>query len=215
MAIVYKTTLKPSKMELLSAWLPSRPWYQGTDSAPELVKAGGFRLDDPAGEVGLEFYVARHGAGERATAYHAPMTYQGAPLDGAGDALIGTTEHGVLGHRWVYDATRDPLFAVLVAALLRGEAEPMAASVNDTPDPTVRVGPYGGAGEADGFTASDDVDGTVVRIGAGERAIAVRVHRVLVPVTDPAPGPGQVSAPWRLDDDAQVRGVFLSAGPGE
>jgi len=36
-----------------------------------------------------------------------PLTYRGAPLDGAEDALVGTTEHGVLGRRWVYDGTRE------------------------------------------------------------------------------------------------------------
>ncbi|HEY1703136.1 MAG TPA: hypothetical protein VGG75_25830 [Trebonia sp.] len=44
MAIIYRTTLTPTKLELLTLWLPSRPWYQG--QAPDLVKAGGFRLDD-------------------------------------------------------------------------------------------------------------------------------------------------------------------------
>lgn len=206
MAILHKTTLTPTKMELLSGWLPSRPWYQGTGAAPEVVKAGAFRLDDPAGEVGIEFYVGRCGE----VAYHAPMTYRAAPLDGAEDALIGTMEHGVLGRRWVYDATRDPVFADRVAALLRGDAGPASGSVSDAPDPTVLVSPLdGAAGAAEGFTASDDADGTIVRIGA----MAVRVHRVLVPVAGEAVSPGQVSATWRLPGDTQARGIFLSAGP--
>ena len=44
------------------------------------------------------------------TTYVVPMTYRGAPLAGADEALIGTSEHGVLGRRWIYDgaATLSP-----------------------------------------------------------------------------------------------------------
>ena len=55
MSIIHRTTLTPTKMELLSGWLPARPWYVGMAGAADPVKAGGFRLDDPAGEVGIEF----------------------------------------------------------------------------------------------------------------------------------------------------------------
>ncbi|WP_242659159.1 hypothetical protein [Thermostaphylospora chromogena] len=27
MSVIHRTTLKPNKLELLTAWLPSRPWY--------------------------------------------------------------------------------------------------------------------------------------------------------------------------------------------
>jgi hypothetical protein len=219
-SIIHRTTLTPSKLELLTPWLPSRPWYREAGKAPELAKAGGFRLDDPAGEVGIEFMVVRCGDGDEAIAYHVPLTYRGAPLAGAEDALIGTAEHGVLGHRWFYDATRDPLFAAELAALLRGQAEPQAQSVNDTPDPTVLVTPVPGTDEmpagatvpqefpvSQDFTASDDTDGTLLRIGV----LAVRVHRALEPVDGTAPRPGQVTAAWRLPGDAQVRGLFVTA----
>lgn len=205
MSIVYRTTLTPSKTGLLSAWLPTRPWYRGP-AGPELVKAGGFRLDDPDGEVGIEFLVARV-AGE-AAAYLAPMTYRAAPLPGADDALIGTAEHGVLGKRWFYDGTRDPVLAAQLAALLHGTAEPQMQSVNDTPDPAVEVGLLPGpAVVSAGLAASDDRDGTVVQISAD---LSVRVHRRLEPA-DGGPRPGQVTAPWRPSDDAQARAVFVSA----
>ena len=29
MAVIHRTTLKPTKLELLTSWLPSRPWYRG------------------------------------------------------------------------------------------------------------------------------------------------------------------------------------------
>lgn len=207
MAVIYRTTLTPSKMELLSGWLPSRPWYEGAGEPPELVKAGGFRLDDPAGEVGIEFMVALDGT----VAYHAPLTYRGSPLDGAEDALIGTCEHGVLGRRWVYDGTRDPVLVTQLAALLHGRAEPQMQSVQDTPDPAVLVEPLPSAFEPpSGFTAADDADGTVIRTGTG--GLAVRVHRNLRPVTDAALRPGSVTTMWRPAGDTRVRGVFVTAG---
>lgn len=197
-------------MELLSGWLPSRPWFEAAGGSPDLVKAGGFRLDDPAGEVGLEFMVALDSGGERPVAYHVPLTYRGSPLDDAEDALIGTAEHGVLGLRWVYDGTRDPVLLTQLTALLHGGAEPQAQSITDTPDPTVLVEPLPGACEPPArFTASDDADGTVIRTGN----LTVRVHRVLRPVTGSAARPGSVTATWRPDGDTQVRGVFVSAEP--
>ena len=55
MAIVYpQATLTPSKRELMDAWLPTRPWFDGNaDRKP----VGSFRFDDPAGEVGLEGFL--------------------------------------------------------------------------------------------------------------------------------------------------------------
>ncbi len=50
-----------------------------------------------------------------------PLTYRGAPLDGADDFLIGTSEHSVLGTRWVYDGCIDPVWATTLAtAILTG-----------------------------------------------------------------------------------------------
>jgi hypothetical protein len=48
--------------------------------------------------------------------YQIPMTYRDAPLPGAEDHLIATAEHSVLGPRWIYDATVDPVW---VAELVR------------------------------------------------------------------------------------------------
>ena len=39
MAIIHKTTLTPSKLELLAEWLPAQPWYLYRGRAPELAKA--------------------------------------------------------------------------------------------------------------------------------------------------------------------------------
>jgi len=112
MAIIHRTTLRPGKLELLARWLPGQPWYRGGPE-PELAKAGGFRIDDPAGAVGIEFMLVTDTSGECPVTYLAPMTYRAAPFDGAGQGLIGTTEHGV--------ASRNPVEPGLDAGC-RGES---------------------------------------------------------------------------------------------
>lgn len=62
-AIIYGTTMNPGKLELLASWLPVQPWYLGTGRALELAKVGGFRLDDPQGEVGIEFMIVTDAGG--------------------------------------------------------------------------------------------------------------------------------------------------------
>ncbi|MFG1926974.1 1,4-alpha-glucan branching protein [Cryptosporangium sp. NPDC048952] len=134
MATVHNTTLTPTKLELLTVWLPRQPWYRGS-GAPELTKAGGFRLDDPAGEVGIELMVVVDAG--TSDAYFVPMTYRGAETDGD---LIGTMEHGVLGTRFAYDGATDPVLRAALTALIRGEVRPQAQSTSNTEDPTVHVG---------------------------------------------------------------------------
>lgn len=118
MAIIYDAELHPSKTELLIDWLPRQPWFSG--DATELVLLGAFRFDDPEDEVGMETHILR--VGERT--YQVPLTYRGAPLAGAEKYLIATMTHSVLGTRWVYDATADPVYvAELAAALLAGKPQ--------------------------------------------------------------------------------------------
>ncbi len=210
MSIIHRTTLTPTKMELLSTWLPTRPWYLGTAGTAEPVKVGGFRLDDPDGEVGIEFMVVTDGA----VTYHVPLTYRSSPLDGADDALVGTTEHGVLGKRWVYDGTRDPMLVGQLVALIQGGAVPQAQSETDAPDRTVQVHAVTDATLVPaGFTASEGPDGTLLRIEAGSGGeLAVTVSRVLR--DDAAPeqdGDGSVTAPWRRPDGSAARSVFATA----
>ena len=208
MGLIHHTTLKPTKLELLTEWLPTCPWYQGGADQPLLTKVGGFRLDDPAGEVGIEFMVAAEGS----TAYHVPLTYRGSPLEGMSDALIGTSEHGVLGLRWIYDGTRDPVLVRQLVALIQGEAEPQAQSQSDTPDPTVLSWPTpeGTLGVA-AFTVSDDAEGTMVSVSAAAGELALRLHRVPRPLTGDGAAPGAVSATWELADGTRARAVFATA----
>lgn len=65
------------------------------------------------------------------------MTYRGAPQQELAEALIGTSEHGVLGTRWFYDAAHDPVFIEQAARLLSGHTAPQDQNLSDTPDPTV------------------------------------------------------------------------------
>jgi hypothetical protein len=225
MAIIYKTTVIPSKLELLAAWLPAQPWYLDRGRAPELAKAGGFRLDDPEGEVGIEFMVVTDGSGDDAAAYLAPMTYRASALPGADGALIGTAEHGVLGRRWIYDGTRDPVFVSQLVALMHGAAEPQAQSIGDTPDPTVTVIPVvsGYATAVESEITGNGPSGTDLRIetadadGGRRGQLNVRLNRVLqvlqaegVAPNGAAEQPG-VSATWRLPGGARVRGTFATA----
>ncbi|MDQ1651477.1 MAG: hypothetical protein QOI35_677, partial [Cryptosporangiaceae bacterium] len=102
MAVLHRAELKPTKLELLAAWLPGRRWFDGPAAAIERVSS--FRFDDPAGAVGIETILVR--AGDRPV-YQVPLTYRDAPLAGADRWLLGTTDHSVLGQRWVYDGCGD------------------------------------------------------------------------------------------------------------
>ena len=113
MAILHqRATLTPTKLELAAAWLDR----QRLGGAGDVEMAGSYRFDDPDGEVGIEALLVRR-AGE---VFHLPVTYRGAPLDGAQAHLITTLEHTALGRRWVYDAAGDPVALGCYAAALAG-----------------------------------------------------------------------------------------------
>ncbi|MFJ6611241.1 1,4-alpha-glucan branching protein [Streptomyces sp. NPDC091289] len=196
MAAIHRTTMTPTKLELITGWLPKQSWYVGaagtSDPGPDLVKAGGFRLDDPDGEVGIEFMVVVDvAAAQEPVAYLVPLGYRGAALEGVSDeALIGASEHGVLGTRWVYDGAHDPVVLAQLSALLRGEATPQHQSLSDTLDPTVTV--YG----------------TGVDQGAD-----VRINRVLR-ASEPEQGAsGRLVAGWTRPDGTAVRGELAVVAP--
>ncbi|HLK02062.1 MAG TPA: 1,4-alpha-glucan branching protein [Streptosporangiaceae bacterium] len=185
MAVIHATTMSPSKLELLAGWLPRQSWYEEPADA-ELARAGGFRLDDPEGEVGIEFMVVRAAL----AAYLVPMTYRGAPLDGAEHALIGTSEHGILGTRWIYDGTQDPVLVAQFSALLAGTAEPQAQGQSDTADPTVHSVPARQPGAT---------------VGLRRALVATDEDTARELIKD-----GGLSATWVLSSGERVRGVFAS-----
>ncbi|WP_329100628.1 hypothetical protein OG792_18795 [Micromonospora sp. NBC_01699] len=122
MALLHRASLHPTKLELLAPWLPGRRWYRGSPGA-EIVRVAACRFDDPAGEVGIETLLVSAGD---SPAHQVPLTYRGAPLDGGERWLVGTTEHSVLGRRWVYDACGDPVYVAALASTIHtgaGQAE--------------------------------------------------------------------------------------------
>ncbi|MEU6226990.1 1,4-alpha-glucan branching protein [Streptomyces sp. NPDC047042] len=230
MAVIHHTTMTPTKLELLTAWLPTRPWYVGAAGEPELAKAGGFRLDDPEGEVGIEVMVVTDTSGERPVSYLVPLSYRSAPLDGAEQAVVGTSEHGVLGKRWIHDGTHDPVVVGQLLALAQGRAEAQAQSVSDAPDPSV-TGRFTGAGvstEVASLAVTDGVDGTDVVVEtvadedpASELTLRVTVTRVLpspqrqTPPVDPTSPRGEITAGWQLPDGSEHRAPFVLIGDAE
>jgi hypothetical protein len=176
MGLVYATaTLEPSKQDLLEAWLPSRPWASG---AASIEKVGEYRFDDPEGEVGIETIVWRTGDG---TLLQVPFTYRSAPLDEAEQHLVGTTDHSVLGPRWVYDGCADPVWAATVtAAILTGgtQAQMVIERGGETFDvpPRLPVRGSGSSGEAvPEISAVDSVvdSGPVTTVIAGPVTISL------------------------------------------
>lgn len=117
-AEIHDATLTPSKLELLAGWLPAQSWFTG--SADDLEQVAAYRFVDPDGEVGIETILVRSAG----VTYQVPLTYRGEPLVDDEDSLIGTTEHSVLGTRFVYDAVGDPVYLVeLLRVIHEGDTE--------------------------------------------------------------------------------------------
>jgi maltokinase len=152
MAIVHKgASLVPTKTELVTEWMPQQRWYHGKGHVPRLRRVGGFRFEDPDGEVGCETLLLADEAVEPAVVYQVPLTYRPAPLDGAEHALLGTMEHSVLGTRWVYDGPHDPVYVSQLMATILG------AGVSDEAQASVgsnALATGSSTGHADGSVSS-------------------------------------------------------------
>jgi hypothetical protein len=180
MALLHRAELHPEKLELLAVWLPTRGWYRGQATA-ELVRVAAYRFDDPAGAVGIETILVRAGDGP---VHQVPLTYRGAPLDGGDEWLVGTTEHSVLGPRWVYDACGDPVYAAVLTSAILGNTD-QAELFLDVGGQLVRREPSmtiarGGAQPADpppvgSVRRVDQDDPTVILTDAVELAVVRRL----------------------------------------
>ena len=130
MAIIHKASVSPTRMELLERIFGEAVTVLGT-----------YRLDDPSGEVGIEAFIACSGAKTRQVV----LTYRGAPLEGAEEDLISTMEHSVLGRRWIYNGTGDPVAVACFRRALRGEQEQALEELWDngqrvgTVEPSIRL----------------------------------------------------------------------------
>ena len=219
MAEVHRTTMTPTKLELLTTWLPSQPWYDGKAGPPQLSRAGGFRLDDPDGQVGIEFLVVTDSSGPQAAHYLVPLTYRGAPLAGAESALVGTSEHGVLGTRWIYNAPSDPVFVAELLSLLQNVAKPQMQSESFTPDPSVVVTGSAASGRIVGRSTSvEDTDATTrillaaqVAGDPAEHTLTIELARALHSGQETDAGDlGSVRAGWQGEDGTTIRGRFAA-----
>ncbi|WP_426512022.1 CG0192-related protein [Dactylosporangium sp. McL0621] len=181
MALLYRADLTPGKLDLLAAWLPGRPWYAGPER-PDLQKVSAFRFDDPAGAVGVETILVRAEAG--GPVFQTPLTYRDAPLEGADAYLLGTSEHSVLGKRWIYDAAADPVYAACLAtAVLTGGTEAPEELSDDgvvrsrTPSMSVRGtgSPSAAVPPVTAIDAISDANPTVVSASS----VSLTIFRVL------------------------------------
>lgn len=179
MGIVHRATLSPSKQEIVEGWMPSRSWGVGRTVAEKVAE---YRYDDPTGEVGVETILWRADDG---TLVQTPLTYRAEPLAGAEEHLVTTTDHSVLGERWVYDGCGDPVWAsTLTAAIVAGARQSQMFLVGDDGeriDVPARMQVRGSGSEdappvvarIDAVTDEVCVDGAVTVVTAGPVQIAV------------------------------------------
>lgn len=165
MALLHRATIRPTKLELLTDWVPTQPWGE-----PGLDLVGAYRFDDPDGEVGLETHVVATAGGHL---LQVPLTYRGAPLAGADELLICTMEHSVLGRRWIYDAVGDPVYVRVLASVLLagvGQAVELVEGADAPREPSVRVTgsgtPSGDVPPVDDVRPSSDGSTTLMEAGA-------------------------------------------------
>ncbi|KAA1419860.1 hypothetical protein FE697_018315 [Mumia zhuanghuii] len=175
MALIHRAELVPGKLEILSSWLPSQPWFPGgADGALERV--GAYRFDDPDGEVGIETLLVRYPGGP---VLQVPLTYRAAPLAGAEAALIGTMQHSVLGDRWAYDGPADPVYVEAVRTAIATGGEQADELVEDDDGQLVsrELTTFAHGSGADVDPASALV---VRRVVSGSDAVAAAGSAVLV-----------------------------------
>jgi len=101
--------MDPPFYEFLPRWLAGQPWYGGR-GRPRPI--GFLRLQDPAGEVGIETHIVA----EAGVTYQLPLTYRGRPLPGV--TAIATSWHSELGRRWIYDGEPDPVWQQVYRSLI-------------------------------------------------------------------------------------------------
>jgi hypothetical protein len=205
----YQASMAPTKIELLTAWVPTQPWFEG-EAAEGLTSIGAYRFDDPEGEVGIETILVRAATGP---VLQVPVTYRAAPLAGAEAALIGTTRHSVLGERWVYDGTGDPAYlaAAATAALTGGRQAEQVVEIDGervVREPTAVVAGSGTPGTpATPLPAVGDIvihhDGGATVVTAG--ALHLVVARVL----------GEKDVLAARAEDSSAHEVLAGSWPGQ
>jgi hypothetical protein len=207
MALVHRATLSPSKQELVESWLPTRSWAAGHTVTGKL---GEYRFDDPAGEVGVETILWQTDDG---AILQTPLTYRAVPLADAEPHLIGTSEHSVLGRRWVYNGCRDHVWAATLAAtILTGGVQAQMFFEQDGQrvdvPPRIQVKGSGRDDNVPDVTSIDSVsdEGTVTVVRTGDLELALA--RVVGSPLD-----GALSLTGRMGDSGEPRLLASLAFP--
>lgn len=208
MGLFHVATVTPSKPEMISAWAPTQDW--GPDAGAEIEMVGSFRFDDPEGQVGMETHLFTAGG----TLFQAPLTYRPEPLAGAESSLVTTTEHTVLGTRYVYDGLGDDRYLLMLAAVaMTGQGETLGLVMHQdrwvvAPAP-VRI--QGGGWSLDRVPVDrfepQTSEGTDHLLG-NER-FELRFHRR--PVVAPRPPLG-LTATWDGQDDPVLLASVVDRG---
>ena len=183
-AEIYDAVLDPGKLDLLRGWVRRQDWFDGDPERLEQVTA--YRFVDPDGEVGMESFLLSDGS----QTYHVPVTYRGAELSDAADALVGTTEHSVLGRRWVYDAPADPVYVTEVCRVI-SHRDPAADPLRVEED-AVTPSPVNIRGGGDGLGQSPEASPRVIRVVNEEND--AETDRPLIG------SPGTLSGTWEDGD---------------
>src|SRR5699024_6141565 len=97
------SSLTPTFAEFLPGWVAAQRWYTGQGRTPVLRRVGGYRLEDPDGQVGIEVHLVVDESGPVPVTYQVPLTYRDQPAPELHTALVATAEHRELGPRWIYD----------------------------------------------------------------------------------------------------------------
>jgi len=200
MALFHRSTITPTKAELIAGWALTRPW--GPPTGAPITVIGSYRFDDPDGRVGMETHLVSAGD----TLLHVPLSDRDEPLDGAEDALIGEMQHSVLGTRWVYDGLGDPLLVVMLAAVaMTGQGEALGMAVYDG---RWYVAPSNVRIQGGGWTQERvPVDRFELGSGDATRAVLRNDRFELTVFRRPVPGPRPaigLTATWDGRPDAVV-----------
>lgn len=188
MALIHRATLDPSKLDLLRAWLPSRPWFP---AGAEVEPLGAYRFDDPDGQVGLEAFLLAATTADGTQVLHVPLTYRASAPDVPDEHRLGTTEHSALGTRWVTDGCADPVWVrELVRTVLTGGAQAVEEVETDgglvprDPSATARGSGTPGTPVPDVATAVVEDGPASTRVVAGDTVVSVtRVVGTAPPAT--------------------------------
>lgn len=179
MALLHHAEMRPTKLELVEGWASAQPWFNGDVSAG-LTSVGAFRFDDPDGQVGVETLLVRAGDGPT---MQLPLTYRGSPLPGGEPWLIGTSEHSVLGTRWVYDGVGDPVYLLaVISAIVTGGHQAEMYFEDDGErverEPTALVAGSGTSGTP--LPSLPSVDEVSVRLEEGQTVVETNSLQVVV-----------------------------------